>query len=61
MTSTLDHRLTRLEASKAPPLRQRYVWLSSPGEPVPEAEPGERLVVVRWRWDSDEEPAESAR
>ena len=52
MTSTLDHRLARLEASKASPLRQRYVWLNE-GDAMPEPEPGERLTVYRWAWDSD--------
>jgi hypothetical protein len=60
MTHALDRRLARLEARDAPPLRQRCVWLDE-GDPMPEAEPGEQLVVVRWRWDSDDEPAEPAR
>ena len=59
MTSTLDRRLTRLEASKAPPLRQRYIWLRSPEDPVHEPEPGEQIVVVHWLWD--DEPAEATR
>jgi hypothetical protein len=58
MPSNLDRRLTRLEASEAPPLRQRLVWLESPDDPVPEAEPGEQIVVVHWIWDGEpDEPA----
>jgi len=61
MTSTLDHRLTRLEATKAPPLRQRYVWLSSPEDLVPKAESGEQLVVYSWAWvDDDDMPVPAA-
>ncbi len=59
MTSTLDRRLARLEASVVPPLRQRYVWLRHRDDPVPEAEPGEQIVVVHWLWD--DEPDEPAR
>ena len=58
MTSTLDRRLARLEASEAPPLRQRYVFCRK-GEPDPEPEPGERLTIYRWIED-DDEPADSA-
>ena len=60
MTAALDRRLARLEASEAPPLRQRYVWLQSPSDPVPEAEPGEQIVVVHWIWD-EEQHAETSR
>jgi hypothetical protein len=50
MTNTIERRLLRLEARDAPPLRQRYVWLSSPDDPVPEPQPGEQIALVHWIW-----------
>ena len=58
MTGALDRRLARLEAVKALTLRQRYVWLND-GDPVPEPEPREQIVVVHWLWD--DEPADILR
>jgi hypothetical protein len=58
MTGALDRRLARLEAVKALPLRQRYIWLNE-GDPVPEPEPGEQIVIVHWLWDDG--PAEPTR
>ena len=54
-TGALNRRLAQLEAN-TPQLRQRVVFQRHPDEPLPEPEPGERLVVIRWIWDSDNEP-----
>ena len=56
MIRDLHRRLERLEASGQPAPRQRIVWLEK-GEPKPEAEPGEQLIIISWM-RSDEEPTE---
>jgi hypothetical protein len=44
----LRRRVERLEAKgRATGERVRYAWWRA-GEPRPEAQPGERLVVTRW-------------
>ena len=68
MISGMNRRLARLEASEPPPLHQRVVWLKK-GDPKPEAEPGEELILLKWVWDDDDEtpvdvqaaPQEAAR
>ena len=37
--------------------RHRYIWLSRRDDPVPDAEPNEKLIIVVCRWDDEEEPA----
>lgn len=59
ITRDLHRRLERLEAIAEPPLRMRVVWLEK-GDPVPEAEPGEQLLLVRWIWDDDEPAPEKS-
>jgi hypothetical protein len=54
MTSGMNRRLARLEAIKPPPLRQRFVWWKK-GDPKPETEPGEELILLTWVWDDDDE------
>ena len=50
---TLYHRLARLEAAQGPTSSERIVWVEN-GEPVPEPAPGERLTIVRWKWEDDD-------
>jgi hypothetical protein len=54
MLRNLDRRLERLKAKEQPTLRKRIVWLQK-GDPIPEAEPGEKLILVRWAWDGEDE------
>lgn len=54
MLRNLDRRLERLEAKEQLALRKRIVWLQK-GDPIPEAEPGEELILVKWIWDDDDE------
>ena len=56
MTKALQRRLAELEKKQTAPLRRRYVWWE-PGDPEPQAEPGEQLTIISWMW-SDEEPTE---
>jgi hypothetical protein len=48
VSAPLRRRVERLER-RCPPAdeRVRHVWWRA-GEPRPEAQPGERLVVIRW-------------
>ena len=48
MSAPLRRRVERLER-RCPPVseRVRHVWWRA-GEPRPEAQPGERLIVTRW-------------
>ena len=58
MIRDLHRRLERLEASGQPAPRKRIVWLEK-GDPIPEAEPGEELILLKWVWDdNDETPAD---
>ena len=58
MIRDLYRRLERLEASGQPAPRKRIVWLEK-GDPIPEAEPGEELILLEWAWDdNDETPAD---
>ena len=58
MIRDLHRRLERLEASGQPAPRKRIVWLEK-GDPIPEAEPAEELILVQWVWDdNDETPAD---
>jgi hypothetical protein len=59
MTSDLNRRLARLEGREPPPLRQRIVWLDD-GAPEPEAGPGEKLIMIKWIWDGNDEPSPCA-
>ena len=52
----IERRLGALEQVLKPVLRRRYVWWE-PGDPEPQAEPGEQLTIISWMWP-DEEPAE---
>ena len=58
MIRDLYRRLERLEASGQSAPRKRIVWLEK-GDPIPEAEPGEELILLKWVWDdNDETPAD---
>jgi hypothetical protein len=53
VSAPLRRRVERLERRRPPVSeRVRHVWWRA-GEPRPEAQPGERLVVIRWA-DHDE-------
>ena len=59
MRRDLHRRLERLEAKEQPALRKRIVWLEK-GDPIPEAEPGEELILVSWAWGGEEETPRDA-
>ena len=52
----IERRLGAREQVLKAPLRRRCVW-REPGDPEPQAEPGEQLTIISWMWP-DEEPAE---
>ena len=53
MSPTLERRLALLEQQQAPTVQDRVVWWDE-GEPEPQAQPGERLTIIRWlRSDED--------
>ena len=43
----IERRLGALEQVLKPVLRRRYVWWE-PGDPEPQAEPGEQLTIISW-------------
>ena len=53
----LHRRLERLERER-PEEHVRYVWWE-PGQPEPQAAPGEQLVIITW--DHDGQPEEERR
>lgn len=59
MNPNVQRRLERLEQQHAPTLRERFVWWDE-GEPEPKAEPGERLIIIRWLWQNEELPPANA-
>jgi hypothetical protein len=60
MMRVTRRRLLRMEAATSTKERLRYVWVQD-GEPVPEAKPGERLVMVRWAGEADPaDPSEAS-
>ena len=59
MSPNVQRRLERLEQQQSPVLRQRMVWWDE-GEPEPQAQPGERLTIIRWTWSDEDMPTEAS-
>jgi hypothetical protein len=58
VSAPLRRRVERLERRHPTVERMRHVWWRA-GEPRPEAQPGERLIVIRWA-DHDDAPSPSS-
>ena len=56
MSPTLKRRLALLEQQQAPTVPDRIVWWNE-GDPEPKGAPGERLVIIRWLRQDEEQPA----